>query len=78
MRLALEIATWSKDPSTKVGCIITNPNYRVISQGYNGFPKGTSDSKVLYNDRPEKYRRIVHAEVNALALAIIDITGCPL
>ena len=33
--------------------------------GYNGFPAGVIDDPERYNDRPLKYRLIVHAEVNA-------------
>ena len=40
LKLAKEISTWSKDPSTKVGAIIVGSKGQVISQGYNGFPRG--------------------------------------
>ena len=39
LRLAAEIAEFSKDPSTKVGCILVRDR-RIISTGYNGFPRG--------------------------------------
>ena len=39
LRLAREVSTWSKDPSTKVGAVIVGDNGQVISQGYNGFPE---------------------------------------
>ena len=41
--LAKLVSTWSKDPSTKVGAVITDDNNRVISLGYNGFPKNIQD-----------------------------------
>ena len=68
MNLALHVADWSKDPSTKVGAVITRGRH-VIGMGYNGFPKGTIDDEEIYLDRPVKYRRVVHAEVNALIQA---------
>lgn len=33
------IATWSKDPSTGVGDVIVDAKNRVVSLGYNGFPR---------------------------------------
>ena len=41
--LAGEVATWSKDPSKKVGAIIVGNHGQVLSQGYNGFPRGMDD-----------------------------------
>ena len=61
------ISGWSKDPSTKVGSVIVDENNRIISVGYNGFPKNVSDDK--RRDDREKYKIIVHAEVNAILFA---------
>lgn len=69
LRLAREIASWSKDPSTKVGAVIVDENNRVVSLGYNGFPRGLNDSPELYADRNEKYKRVLHAEQNAFIFA---------
>jgi dCMP deaminase len=66
LRLAREIATWSKDPSTQVGAVIVRPNKSVCSVGFNGFPQPMNDLPETYLNRDEKYSRIVHAEVNAL------------
>ena len=68
LNLAKSVSTWSKDPSTKVGAVIAQ-HKRVVSVGYNGFPAGTSDDERLYLNREEKYRRVVHAEANALLFA---------
>lgn len=38
------ISKKSKDPSTKVGCVINGENNSVISTGFNGFPIGVEDS----------------------------------
>jgi dCMP deaminase len=65
LNLADHVAEWSKDPSTKVGAVITMEK-KVLSLGYNGFPAGTSDDDSLYNDRSQKYPRVIHAELNAI------------
>lgn len=64
--LARHIATWSRDPSTKVGSVIVRPDHTIASLGYNGFPRGVSDDPEIYENRPEKYQRVVHAEMNAI------------
>ena len=70
IKLAHEVAEWSKDPSTKVGCVLVK-NKRVISTGYNGFPKGISDSFDRLMDREQKYEMTVHAEINAITTAAL-------
>ncbi len=66
MRLAREISTWSKDPSTKIGSIaISKDNFILLSQGYNGFPRGIKDDHRLYI-RALKYPMVVHAEMNMI------------
>ena len=55
----------SKDPSTKVGAIIVRPDNTVVSLGYNGFPRGIKDDERLDN-REEKNRLTVHAEINSI------------
>ena len=70
MRLAREISTWSKDPSSRIGAVIVNSDRRILATGYNGFPKGIHDSEERLNDREQKYPRIVHAEMNALMNAL--------
>ncbi len=65
IHLARVIATWSKDKSTKVGCVIVGPQREILSVGYNGFPRGIADDGRL-DDRTTKYPLIVHAEENAV------------
>jgi len=77
LELAKLVGSWSKDPSTKVGAVIVDENNRLISVGYNGFPKGIEDNKRLI-DREQKYAIIVHAEMNALAFANKSVKGCTL
>lgn len=75
LRLAREVSTWSKDPSTKVGAVIVRPNKTIASMGFNGFPRGFPDDVGLYNDRKQKYQFIVHAEMNAILTASEPLTG---
>ena len=75
LSMASLVATWSKDPSTQVGAVIVDRERRVVSLGYNGFPKGISDDKRL-DKRQTKYKMIVHAECNALLFASKNLTGC--
>jgi len=70
MKLALEVASWSKDPSTQVGCVLVR-NKKVLSTGYNGLPKNLSDSLDILHDREKKYELTVHAEVNAVTTAAL-------
>jgi len=64
--LAKEVATWSKDPNTQVGAVVVGSKGQILSQGYNGFPRGISDSNKRLNDREIKLSLIVHAEMNAI------------
>jgi len=70
LRLAKEVSTWSKDPSTVVGCVLVKDR-RVVSTGYNGFPKNLSDSFDRLINREQKYEMTVHAEVNAVTTAAL-------
>ena len=65
LEMAKLVASWSKDPSTQVGAIAVR-NRTVIAQGYNGFPRGVDDHELYYLNKAIKYKRIVHAEMNAI------------
>ncbi len=64
--LALHISDWSKDPSTKVGCVVVGSDREIRSTGFNGFPRGIEDSIERLEDREMKYPLICHAEENAI------------
>ena len=70
MGVALLAAQRSKDPSTQVGACIVDETNRILSTGYNGFPKGCSDDAFPWNRNAEegetKYPFVVHAELNAI------------
>lgn len=63
---ALFYSTFSKDPSTKVGCVIVDNMNRPIGFGTNGLSRTASDSEEIFNNREEKYKRVLHAEENAI------------
>jgi len=65
IRIAEEVRLWSKDPGTKVGCVLVNER-RILSTGYNGFPQTISDDLERYIDRDYKLSVTVHAEANAI------------
>jgi dCMP deaminase len=75
IELAQHIATWSKDPSTKVGAVITRPDNTICSMGFNGFAQIMPDKPELYADRESKYSRTLHAEVNAVLFARERVNG---
>lgn len=78
VELAKMIASRSKDPSTKTGAVIVDPVGRIVSTGYNGFPREMPDDSETYADREQKYSRIVHCEMNALIFAQRNLNGCTL
>lgn len=78
MRIALEVASFSKDPSTQVGCVLVRDK-KIVSTGYNGLPKNLSDNLERLVNREEKYEITVHAEVNAVTTAAlhgVSTEGC--
>jgi len=73
--LAKTVAESSKDPSSKVGTVIVDEKYRVVTTGYNGFVAGCDESKLSYQ-RPAKYLHIIHSEVNAILFAKRSLDNC--
>ena len=64
---AKDYASWSKDPSSHIGAVAVEPeSKREISGGYNGFPRGIKDTDERYDNRPVKYKLVVHAEANCI------------
>lgn len=66
LRLAKEVASWSKDRSKQIGAVAVNQRGIILSTGYNGFPRGIEDRLSRYSNREEKYKFIVHAEMNCI------------
>ncbi|MBR2768381.1 MAG: dCMP deaminase family protein [Solobacterium sp.] len=82
MGLAHLSALRSKDPNTQVGAAIVDENKRVVSVGYNGFPKGCSDDEFPWEREggmlDTKYVYVVHAELNAILNSPRPVAGCTL
>ena len=55
LKIAETVALKSKDPSSKMGCVIVDNHKRVVSVGYNGMIQGADESKMTLNERPMKY-----------------------
>lgn len=70
--LAEQVATWSKDPSRKIGAIAVGDKKQILSMGFNGFPRGVVDSQDRLDDRLTKYKYVVHAEMNAIFNACLN------
>ena len=66
--IAKSVANLSKDPSTKVGCIIVDKEGG-IHPGYNGFPQWIEDRSEWLEDRQTKLMLTIHAETNAIKKA---------
>jgi len=77
--LARHIAQWSKDQSTKVGCVIVGTHREIRAVGYNGFPRGIEDEPADRHVKPTKYLWTEHAETNAIYQAArigTPLEGC--
>ena len=64
------VAKESPDPSTKVGCLLTDEVGRIVIAGYNHMPRGCEHFS-WSNDQNEdyintKYPYVVHAEMDAI------------
>ncbi|MDA9556520.1 cytidine/deoxycytidylate deaminase family protein [Vibrio sp.] len=74
LQMAELVGSWSKDPSTQVGAVITQKN-RIVSVGFNGYPNGIADSAET-DEREMKYLKTIHAEENAILFAKRDLKDC--
>ena len=72
--LCEHVSRWSKDPSTKVGAIITK-DIKLVSMGYNGLPQQVRDTPEILGNRTTKYKHILHAETNAILAAKTELSG---
>lgn len=69
LRMAIEHAGMSKDPSTRVGAILVSADRTIIGGGFNGFPRGILDISSRLAERETKLMLTVHAETNAVLQA---------
>jgi len=70
MRLALDVAKGSKCVRAQYGSVIVSRDGRIISTGYNGKPRGSSNDHICYRvgleDNAAKPNCCLHSEANAL------------
>ena len=66
LQAAKTYASFSKDPSTKVGAVIINPKTNETSHGFNGFVKDCNEL-LIPQDTLERYIHVIHAEQNAIS-----------
>jgi len=69
MTMVFAVAQRSIDKQTKCGTVLIGEDNHFISMGYNSFPRDCIDES-LPRTRPEKYKIIIHSEVNAIANAV--------
>ena len=78
MELARLASRRSKDPKTKVGCVLIDERTKhILSIGYNGLPVGFNDAVFDWEEKDgfDKNPYVVHAEVNALLNSTASIEG---
>jgi dCMP deaminase len=73
--MARLVGSWSKDPSTQVGCVVVRDDKTVASVGFNGFARGVIDVAGRYHMRELKYDLVVHGEPNAIIAAREPLHG---
>ena len=70
MGVAKLAALRSKDPNSQVGSCIVSQDNKILSIGYNGFPRGCSDDDFPWARVGEildtKYVYVTHSELNAI------------
>ena len=79
IQMAWLVAKKSKDPSTKVGCLVVGPDKEVRATGFNGFPRMVDDTGPRLESKDGKLYLMVHAEANAVAAAArvgVSLKGC--
>lgn len=69
--IAKAMSNLSKDGHKKVGAVITDSNFRIVSSGYNGYVSGIKDEAYSAEDR---LALTIHAEMNAILSAKRDLT----
>lgn len=75
MSMAKMVSTWSKDRSTGVGAVIIDDEKKIVSVGFNGFPRGINDDVESRHESPEKHHWTIHAERSAILEADIPLKG---
>ena len=81
-RVARLTAKRSKDPTCQVGCVIVNPQKKIVATGYNGMPTCENNDEVFpwvskgKTKMDTKYVFVCHAEANAICNATTSLKNC--
>lgn len=82
MGVAMLSAMRSKDPNSQVGACIVNDLNKIVSTGYNGWPRGIDNDALPWGREgstlEKKYVYVVHAEANAIANTTVSLNSCRL
>lgn len=82
MKMAYAFAQLSQAERSKVGCLIVSKNGQIISQGFNGMPKGMDNCCENCSEHGLTTKReVLHAETNAILKCAKDggrTEGCTL
>lgn len=68
LNLCDAVSSKSKDPSTRVGCVIVGKDKQILSTGWNSIARGVQDLPERYV-RPAKNDWVCHAEISAITNA---------
>ena len=77
LKLAKYVSEWSKDPSTKTGAVLVDPQGNVVALDCNRTPHGL-DQSVILGDRETKLKHMIHCEKAAGNTAGNRARGCKL
>jgi len=77
LEMADSLSSLSKAERKKVGCLIVKDT-QIISEGYNGTPKGFPNTCEYFDDVGESYtkREVLHAEANAITKLAKSTNSC--
>lgn len=67
MKIAEVASQRSEDPFRKVGACVLDKSGRVLGVGYNGLKSKHKEPNNFWEDRENRRKYVIHAEVNALS-----------
>jgi dCMP deaminase len=65
--IAEEASKRSEDIYQKVGCVVLDEKYKILSIGYNGLKSKQKVKNNFWKNRDLRRKYIIHAEINALS-----------
>jgi len=83
IQIAMVASKRSEDHFKKVGACVLDDRGHVLGVGYNGLRRGHNQNLKFWQNRDDRRKYIIHAEVNALAnvdpkeAKLLAVTLCP-